>query len=597
MFKWIRLFYLAGLLTASLFTYANEDTKINPANPKWQQRSQESFKQYTQVVKRTQTVVSLLGAEIALNQGDYPTAISTYIANFKNTYDPDIAQRLSTILMAMHAYDSVDSLYQAWLQHGDTTLPVTQYLRFNRALAQKNTKEINELIEEVFEANDDTQRNQLFYVLITRDAGKDFEKSIAKKIYQITKKYQHLSAANITGLYFATQNHHDSHALFSLNQFLKNEPQLDTQEQSLLRISVQEYPSLWDSFFQQHPNDLSSSWQELKLSHLINQNRYDEASALIKHILDNNDTPSASLYFQAGLLSAQQNGVSNTSLTYLEKAHQHATGEQKSSTALFIALQHLNIFQTAQAKAWAEKIDAQHHAFEQNMLLTLIEQQQKNWKEALFYLEKAKQTAQRTHFVFSDGDITEFELAIQSELRTPEENIKQLTQHIEQLSQQPRDEANQKQLKQYLFQRAIVYSDELKQTQNAIADFRQMLALDPNDPVSQNALGFSLLDGNESEINEGFALIQKAYLQDQSSAITDSLGWAYYKKGQHKEAILHLKRAYALLPSPEIAAHLGEVYWQNGQKEQAKQIWREAWQKDSTHPVLKETLKRFQITF
>jgi tetratricopeptide (TPR) repeat protein len=56
----------------------------------------------------------------------------------------------------------------------------------------------------------------------------------------------------------------------------------------------------------------------------------------------------------------------------------------------------------------------------------------------------------------------------------------------------------------------------------------------------------------------------------------DSLGWAYYRKGNLDKAIKYLQQAYKTSQDPEIAAHLGEALWQKGRYEEAKKIWNDA---------------------
>ncbi|MEL6212215.1 MAG: tetratricopeptide repeat protein, partial [Pseudomonadota bacterium] len=75
---------------------------------------------------------------------------------------------------------------------------------------------------------------------------------------------------------------------------------------------------------------------------------------------------------------------------------------------------------------------------------------------------------------------------------------------------------------------------------------------------------------------EAFDLIEKAVeLQPGSGAITDSLGWAYYQRGNYQEAVKHLELAASLEPSdPTITDHLGDVYWRLGRKIEAKYEWR-----------------------
>ena len=129
-----------------------------------------------------------------------------------------------------------------------------------------------------------------------------------------------------------------------------------------------------------------------------------------------------------------------------------------------------------------------------------------------------------------------------------------------------------------------------------MADLRIYNRLRPNSAEGMNALGYTLLS-QPQHLNEAFGLIQAAYqLQPKSAAINDSLGWAYFLKGDARAALPLLQFAYQQMPDPEVAAHLGEVLWTLGQRDEARRIWAEALQQDAQHKVLNDTLKRLGVS-
>ena len=59
--------------------------------------------------------------------------------------------------------------------------------------------------------------------------------------------------------------------------------------------------------------------------------------------------------------------------------------------------------------------------------------------------------------------------------------------------------------------------------------------------------------------------------------IVDSLGWAYYRLGNYKEAVKHLERAVELRPEdPVLNDHLGDAYWRVGREREARFQWDQA---------------------
>jgi len=62
-----------------------------------------------------------------------------------------------------------------------------------------------------------------------------------------------------------------------------------------------------------------------------------------------------------------------------------------------------------------------------------------------------------------------------------------------------------------------------------------------------------------------------------NGAYLDSLGWAYYKKGEFKLAEKYLRQAVEQMPDDGILReHLGEIYSALGNMEEARRQWKQA---------------------
>jgi tetratricopeptide (TPR) repeat protein len=123
-------------------------------------------------------------------------------------------------------------------------------------------------------------------------------------------------------------------------------------------------------------------------------------------------------------------------------------------------------------------------------------------------------------------------------------------------------------------------------------DMRAIIAQNPGSVDALNALGYTLAD-KTGRLQEALALIDRALtLKPDSSAVLDSMGWVQYRLGNFARAATYLRKALALQPDPEIAAHLGEVLWVLGEKEQARQVWKQALQRDPESEYIKEVMQR-----
>lgn len=124
-------------------------------------------------------------------------------------------------------------------------------------------------------------------------------------------------------------------------------------------------------------------------------------------------------------------------------------------------------------------------------------------------------------------------------------------------------------------------------------DLRQILKNEPNNAMVLNTLGYTLTEYTD-RYPEALQLIRKAAaLKPGDPAITDSLGWVYYKLGQIHEAVLFLQQAYNQLQDPEVAVHLIEVFWVSGHQEEAVALLQEARQLFENHTLLQDLEARF----
>jgi len=94
--------------------------------------------------------------------------------------------------------------------------------------------------------------------------------------------------------------------------------------------------------------------------------------------------------------------------------------------------------------------------------------------------------------------------------------------------------------------------------------------LQPDDPVVQNALGYSLADLNR-DLDRADSLIRAALAaQPDNPAFLDSMGWVLHRRGDSAAAFDYLVRAANALPEdPVILEHLARVLAAMGQSDRA----------------------------
>lgn len=142
------------------------------------------------------------------------------------------------------------------------------------------------------------------------------------------------------------------------------------------------------------------------------------------------------------------------------------------------------------------------------------------------------------------------------------------------------------------YNRGLYYSDT-GDYQLMEADFRAVLARDPDHAEALNALGYMLADQGV-RLDEALTYVMRAHrLKPDNAAILDSLGWVYYRKGEFSNALRYLRLAVGTSVDDEIAAHFGEVLWVSGEQDEARSVWSEALKETPGSRHLRAVMERF----
>ncbi|HEX5109272.1 MAG TPA: tetratricopeptide repeat protein [Vicinamibacterales bacterium] len=106
---------------------------------------------------------------------------------------------------------------------------------------------------------------------------------------------------------------------------------------------------------------------------------------------------------------------------------------------------------------------------------------------------------------------------------------------------------------------------------------RQLIDNDPSNADALNYLGY-LFARNGRNLDEAISLVNRALkLEPNSGAYLDSLGWAYFKRGDLTQAEKYLKDAATALPeNGEILDHLGDLHARQGRWQDAIDAWSQA---------------------
>ena len=137
---------------------------------------------------------------------------------------------------------------------------------------------------------------------------------------------------------------------------------------------------------------------------------------------------------------------------------------------------------------------------------------------------------------------------------------------------------------QVMFRRGAGFERQKNYTA-AEAEFRKILAIDPDSAMTLNYLGYMMADHND-RLDEAKDLIVKALGREPNSpAYLDSLGWVYFRLNKLPEAEEKLRQALEFMSrDATVHDHLGEVYMREGKVKEAIAQWQSSlkeWQTSS----------------
>jgi len=143
--------------------------------------------------------------------------------------------------------------------------------------------------------------------------------------------------------------------------------------------------------------------------------------------------------------------------------------------------------------------------------------------------------------------------------------------------------------KEYIyFLRGSTYERE-KKYDEAEAEFKKVLAANPQSAVTLNYLGYMNADRGV-QLEDSLNYIKQAVsLEPTNGAYLDSLGWAYFRLGKYDLAEESLTKASLYMNSdPTVQDHLGDLYQKTGRLKLAAAHWERAveeWNKTVTSEV------------
>jgi tetratricopeptide (TPR) repeat protein len=502
------------------------------------------------------TLYDLMLAEFAANRGRADITLTRYAKQAKATHDPGVLERATEISQYVNAQPLTLELADMWAKADPGSLQAHYLLVLNSLRNQRFDQTIPAL-DELLKLDPDADLEQIFVNAVppTREGR---EKLLAA-LDGVPVAYSHNGQVYFARALMQDQNGDHQQALVNVRAAQKDHPRNvpDILLESRILMSMGQEKATEERLARAVKDQPTSrALRQAYARILVHGEKYEQAQAqyalLVAQQPDDGDT-----ILTLALLAIERHDetVARTSLNKLVDLDQHS-----DEAHYYLGTLARNAKDTDAALAELEQVEPGNVflAARQDMADILLDAN--DLSAAREKLSAARSLA---------PDMASQLYAMEADLLT---RAKQSPAAFDLLNSALKMDPKNELL---IYSRAMT-AEKLDNMDVFEGDMHTLLEHDPNNATALNALGYTLAERTD-RLDEAQGYISKALaLRPNDPAIIDSLGWVKFRKGDAKNALELLQKAYTLMPDDEIAAHVGEVLWAMGRKDEARKVWAEA---------------------
>lgn len=517
-------------------------------------------------------IAQLLAGEMALTRTDLNGASTAFNRAMVLSSDPDVAEQAAALAIAVRDTPAAEAAIARWAALGAKPGPLAQ-ARAQLALSQGNTDEARRQLELLVATGDPDAWRQFGRVLVSsRDAAQ------ATQLLEAVATPQRLPADPQAWL-----------AMSELGDKLgRHTYALQIAEAAVKRFGTGETYA-WLGQMRYHDGDKAGAKvlfdkalakdpknTHLRLAYatLLGQNG-DYAGAA--HLLDSGPQD-ADTYAMRAALAARSNDTKTINRLYTQL--QRSPDDVRQNSAYLLGQLAEMLDKKEEALKWYDQVpDDDDHAFDADLRSAVLMQDLGRSADA------HEQLAQMQTDYLDQPTQLRRAYEVDAELYMNDQQYAQAERAFSRALQVTPDDPG------LLYGRGLAYAEEGK-TDQAVNDFRRLLALKPDDTDASNALGYTLADANR-DLPEAQRLIEAARAaRPDDPAIQDSWGWLQYRLGHLDQAEQTLRGAWMAHKDADVGVHLGEVLWKQGRQQDARRVFDEVRKIDPQSTSLHNTLKR-----
>jgi len=514
-------------------------------------------------------------AEIAVQRGNVALSAQAYVDLAKRTRDPRIARRATEVALFARMNNAAIEAATIWHEADPGSTRALEALAGMLVSVGRYDEALPRLKELLASSTGDPASR---FTLLPRMLANAQDKQAALRLTQnLAADYPKIPEANFAVARMAANVGEDRIALDEIRKARQLRPDSESavvlEAQILQKTSPDQAAVVLAAYLQNYPQA-----REARLAYartLVAQKRFTEARAEFQKLMTGLPD-STEMAFAVALLSLQLKDYDSAE-KYL-KGLLNTPYRDKDGVRLYLGQVAEERKNLPEALKWYGEVGEGEQYVQAQIRYAQVLAKQGKLNEARAGLQQAaaKNSQQRIQLILAEAQLLR-------DANQPKAAFDLVGQALDRVPNNP----------DLLYDYAML-AEKIERVDILESSLRKLIEIRPENAHAYNALGYSLADRNQ-RLPEAQALIEKALkLAPDDSFIIDSMGWVLYRRGNLKDSLAYLRRAYAGRPDPEIAAHLGEVLWALGERSEAERVWGDATKDSPDNETLANTIKRLK---